>query len=45
VASQELIRRHPPGKYSAPEWGSRFDQIKNNYPPRPLLPYLRHSGY
>lgn len=37
------IVKHPPAKYSKPEWGSRFDLVKDNYPPRPLMPYLRHQ--
>ncbi len=45
AATRELIKRHPPGKYSGAEWGSRFDQIKNNYPPRPLAPFLMRRDY
>ena len=44
-ATQALLQKHPPPNYSGPDWGSRFDQIKNNYPPRPLTPRLRRSEY
>jgi hypothetical protein len=45
VAMQSFLVRHPPAKYSGHDWGSRFDQIKHNYPPRPLSPPLRRSEY
>jgi len=44
-ATQPLLQNHPPPNYSGPDWGSRFDQIKNNYPPRPLTPRLRRPEY
>ena len=44
-ATRPLAVTHPPPKYSGPDWGSRFDQIKYNYPPRPLTPRLRRSEY
>ena len=44
-ATQPLVVSHPPTRYSGFDWGSRFDQIKYNYPPRPLTPRLRRSEY
>jgi len=44
-ATQPFLKNHPPPNYSGPDWGSRFDQIKYNYPPRPLTPRLRRSEY
>jgi hypothetical protein len=37
------IVKHPPAKYSKPGWGSRFDLVRDNYPPRPLTPFLMHQ--
>jgi hypothetical protein len=34
------IVKHPPKKYSGPGWGSRFDQARNNYPDKPLMPFV-----
>jgi hypothetical protein len=45
VATQIGIVRHPPKEYSGSDWGSRFDQIKHNYPPRPMSPFLRGSEH
>ncbi|HET7293998.1 MAG TPA: hypothetical protein VFM88_16350 [Vicinamibacteria bacterium] len=45
VPTQTVLVRHPPKQYSEPGWGSRFDQIKHNYPPRPLSPPLRRREY
>jgi hypothetical protein len=44
-ATQGVLATHPPAKYSGPDWGSRFDQIKYNYPPRPLTPRLKRPEY
>ncbi len=45
ASGQDVLVRHPPSQYSGPEWGSRFEQIKHNYPPRPLSPSFRRSEY
>ncbi len=44
-ATQPFLQNHPPPNYSGPGWGSRFDQIKYNYPARPLTPRLQRSEY
>lgn len=44
-ATQGMLVRHPPKQYSGHEWGSRFDQVRNNYPPRPVSPPLRRKEY
>ncbi|HJS59574.1 MAG TPA: hypothetical protein VKA01_15825 [Vicinamibacteria bacterium] len=44
-ATKPLVQKHPPPNYAGPDWGSRFDQIKYNYPPRPLTPRLRRLEY
>ncbi len=38
-----LVVKHPPAKYSGAFWGSRFDLARDNYPVRPLMPFLLHS--
>lgn len=35
-----LQAKHPPRKYSGPNWGSRFDLARDNYPDRRPAPYL-----
>jgi hypothetical protein len=32
--------KHPPKKYSGASWGSRFDQVRDNYPVRPPIHYI-----
>lgn len=44
-AAQGVFVNHPPQKYSAPEWGARFDQIMKSNPPRPVSPPLTRSEY
>lgn len=40
---QTGIVRHPPKRYSKPSWGSRFDLARDNYPAKPLTPFLLHQ--
>lgn len=37
------IVKHPPQKYAKPSWGSRFDLVRDNYPARPIMPFLLHQ--
>jgi hypothetical protein len=34
------ITNKPPQKYRSASWGSRFDLTRDNYPPKPLMPFL-----
>lgn len=37
------IVKHPPKQYSRPNWGSRFDLMRDNYPARAVMPFLTHQ--
>ncbi len=41
IGSQQS--KHPPKKYSGPSWGSAFDQVLKNYPPREPVHHVMRS--
>ncbi len=49
MTSDRVQRSHTVGKstrlskYSGATWGSRFDLARDNYPTKPLMPFLLHT--